>query len=44
MKEICVSILLIGFALLTGCENTLAGFGSDMQQNGKKIENSAKSN
>ena len=29
------------FTLLTGCQNTMAGFGADMQRNGQKIENSA---
>jgi predicted small secreted protein len=40
-KFFFLSLGLITFTLLTGCNNTMAGFGADMQQNGQKIENSA---
>lgn len=40
IKTLFLGTLLVGFASLTGCENTMSGFGKDMQQNGKKIEKS----
>jgi predicted small secreted protein len=39
-----LGLFLISFIFLTGCQNTMAGFGTDMKQNGQKIENSAHNN
>ncbi|HVC48653.1 MAG TPA: entericidin A/B family lipoprotein [Burkholderiales bacterium] len=36
-----LSLLILAIAL-TGCSNTIAGFGKDMQQLGTTISNSAK--
>jgi len=33
--------MLASFTLLTGCENTMHGFGKDMQNAGQKIQKSA---
>ena len=33
-------ILLFCFTLITGCENTVAGFGKDMQHTGHEIQKS----
>ena len=43
-KTTFLGLSLISFIFLTGCQNTMAGFGADMQQNGQKIENSAHAN
>ncbi len=40
IKNVFLGSLLISFVSLAGCENTLNGFGRDMQQNGQKIEKS----
>jgi predicted small secreted protein len=34
-------LLAIAVLALTGCNNTVQGFGKDMQQNGQKVENAA---
>ncbi len=38
MKTILVSLFLLSFGFLVGCENTAAGFDKDMQNNTKKID------
>lgn len=35
-----VASLVLGFLTLTGCENTVRGFGQDMQHAGKEIQKS----
>jgi predicted small secreted protein len=40
IKTLCVSLVLLSFGFLAGCEHTAAGFGQDMQTNGKKLEKS----
>jgi len=34
---------LVAICLLNGCQNTIQGFGKDMQHAGQKIENSNQS-
>jgi len=43
LKFAFLAALVGSFIGLTGCENTVSGFGKDMQQNGQKIEHSANS-
>jgi predicted small secreted protein len=43
VKNLFLGTLVFGFTLLAGCENTVSGFGKDMQTNGQKIEKSADS-
>jgi predicted small secreted protein len=43
IKNIFLGVLVCGFAMLAGCDNTMSGFGKDMQQNGQKIQKSADS-
>ncbi len=40
IKTLLVSLVLVSFGFLAGCEHTAAGFGKDMQDNGKKLEKS----
>lgn len=41
IKQLFTSMLILGFLLLvSGCDNTINGFGKDMQENGQKIEKS----
>ncbi len=40
MRACLLTIFVLAVTLLMGCEHTVQGFGQDMQQNGKKIENS----
>jgi predicted small secreted protein len=35
-------ILTMLFVALTGCYNTVQGFGQDMQRNGQEVEKAAK--
>ncbi|MDX1901134.1 MAG: entericidin A/B family lipoprotein [Gammaproteobacteria bacterium] len=39
-KTTAIIFGLFSFLLLAGCENTIQGFGKDMQHAGQKIENS----
>jgi predicted small secreted protein len=39
-KTVILAMLVL---LLAGCNNTMSGFGKDMQQNGQKVEKSADS-
>lgn len=39
IQAMIVSLMLL---ILTGCNNTVQGFGQDMKDNGQKVENSAK--
>lgn len=39
IKNLFLGSILVSFACLSGCTNTLNGFGKDMQQNGQKIQN-----
>ena len=43
LKLLC-GILLCSVGLLQGCQNTVHGFGKDMQQNGKDIQKSDEPN
>ena len=38
-----ISLIFVNMILLTACKNTAAGFGEDMQSNGKAIEKSVNS-
>lgn len=40
IKNLFLGTLLVSFTMLVGCENTVNGFGRDMQQNGQKIQKS----
>ncbi len=42
MKSYFLGLFLLISIVLIGCEHTLQGFGEDMQQTGKKIQDSAK--
>ena len=39
-----LACLVMGVSLLAGCQHTAAGFGEDMQSNGKAIEKSVNKN
>ena len=41
--SIALTLILATLTLLTGCKNTAAGIGEDMQANGKAIQKSAQS-
>ncbi len=36
-------VTILSCLMLAGCENTVQGFGKDMQQNGKEIQKSINS-
>ncbi len=38
IQAILLSLVIASATLLTGCQNTAAGFGQDMQNTGKAIE------
>ncbi|MFZ2316130.1 MAG: entericidin A/B family lipoprotein [Gammaproteobacteria bacterium] len=40
IQAILLSLVVASIALLTGCQNTAAGFGKDMQNTGQAIEKS----
>lgn len=40
---LALTFILFNIALISGCENTVRGFGQDMQQNGQEIQKSASS-
>ena len=35
-----LSLMLLGFSALIGCEQTVSGFGKDMQHNGQELQKS----
>lgn len=39
--KIIVVMMLISFSFLAGCENTMHGFGKDMEKAGENIQKSA---
>lgn len=41
MKFSLITVFLLSMAMLAGCQNTVNGFGKDMQQNGQAIEKQA---
>lgn len=41
IQAFLLSLIIVGSALLAGCENTAKGFGQDMQNTGKAIEKTA---
>jgi len=43
ITSIVLACLLANLLLLTGCQNTAAGFGKDMQVNGQEIQKSVDS-
>lgn len=43
MKTIVYILSLLSIATLLGCQNTVAGFGKDMQNTGQEIQKSANS-
>lgn len=43
-KPLVLSILFSNILLLTGCQNTVEGFGKDMQQAGSQIQKSVHNN
>ncbi len=40
--KLLMSMLIVGYATLVGCSNTVAGAGADISNAGKAIERSAK--
>lgn len=34
-------LIFLGTIILSGCQNTMEGFGKDMQHNGQEIQKSA---
>lgn len=40
LKSIILSLVLVNVLAITGCQNTVEGFGKDMQQTGKEIQKS----
>lgn len=39
--KLVLSFILLNILFVTGCQNTMEGFGKDMQKNGKEIQKSA---
>ena len=40
MKKYLLAVFVLAMTALVGCEHTVQGFGQDMQQTGKSIQNS----
>lgn len=40
LQSFLLGLIVVSFTMLTGCQNTAAGFGEDMQNTGKAIQKS----